>query len=143
MAESRVVTANNKDKIKELCLQMFALCKFNVTTLCKELRISRDIFYKLKKEDAEFAEKLEDIRMSELRQKLEFRKQIVSDAEKALYENVKEKRENSVFFALKTLEKETYSEKTQVELSTAQDMSFNIIAASKVKIESEIEDDDE
>ena len=79
-----------------------------VTNACKIVKLDRTTFYRYYKEDEEFANDVDDIQ-----------DYVLDFAESKLLENIKDKKETSIIFFLKTKgRKRGYIEKTETDITT-------------------------
>lgn len=101
--KKRVGRINNEKKNKENILIALEKTLGNVSLSCKKIGISRRAFYDLKKSDLDFSKSVDEI------------KEIALDfAESKLLENIKDNKESSIFFFLKTQGKNRgYMERTE------------------------------
>lgn len=98
---------NKTEHLKKNVLEALEKSLGVVTSACKISGVSRTQFYQWCKEDIGFKQKVDSIEMVAL-----------DFAESKLFENIKEKKETSIIFFLKTKgKKRGYVEKQQVEHS--------------------------
>jgi hypothetical protein len=96
---------NKTEHLKKSVLDALEKSLGVVTSACKISGVSRTQFYQWCKDDLEFKSKVDSIEMVAL-----------DFAESKLFENIKEKKETSIIFFLKTKgKKRGYIEKQQIE----------------------------
>lgn len=94
-----------KVKNKETFIEVFFKKNANISETCKSIGISRQCFYNWKNDDDEFAEQVHEIQES-----------MIDFAESKLLENIKDNKETSIIFFLKTKGKSRgYTERQEIE----------------------------
>lgn len=95
---------------KEVFLDAMNVAAGNVSIACKKARIARETFYRWKRDDPEFANKV-----------FELEESLLDMAETMLLKNIKEGRTAEIIFFLKTKgKKRGYIERSEVDLSNNQ-----------------------
>lgn len=98
---------NPRGRIKNALLDAYDKSMGNISATCRKVNISRETFYRYKREDPVFAERIHEINESNL-----------DFAESVLLKNIREGKEASLIFYLKTQGKERgYVEKVENEVS--------------------------
>lgn len=92
---------NNKSKFIEL----FARKNANISETCLAMNMSRQTFYNWKNDDEDFAKAVDEVQES-----------MIDFAESKLLENIKDNKETSIIFYLKTKGKSRgYTERQEIE----------------------------
>ena len=132
MAEKKITGRKNNDKKnKENILIALEKTLGNISLSCKKVGISRRAFYDLKKSDLNFSKEVNEI------------KEVAIDfAESKLLENIKNNKEASIFFFLKTQAKNRgYVERVEnvnLEVDEFSDLSDEEIKAGILKTQKNV-----
>lgn len=104
-------------------LEAYSNSLSNVSIACREIGISRNAYYEWKKKYPEFAEKIN-----------EFDESLIDFVENMLMKNIREQKEASIFFFLKTKGKQRgYVERHEVEATGSDAFLEAMKEASKLR----------